>query len=272
MQHSRVFFFKKKVCIMEYSLTIESLEGKVSEAEWKTRCSLAAAFRVSYHYGWNETINNHISARISDGSEHFVMNPVGVGWDEITASTLIKANVDGDIISESRLKLAKAGKSFHSAILKQRPDLGCVFHMHPPAGVVISALASGLMYFDQNACALYGRLGRHKYEGLAESKSESERIIADLEGNVALLMDNHGLLTVGRDVGEAFALMQRLINACEIQTRILSTGAVNQPLSDNIAAFTADQMWKRRGNKPFGSRTWPAVVRLAERLDQSFRT
>jgi len=253
-------------------LDIEPLAGKVSESEWRTRCDLAAAFRAAYYYGWNETINNHISARLPDAPDHYVMNPVGVGWDEVTASSLIKADVDGTVLSDTSLKLAKSGQSFHSAVLRARPDLACVFHIHPVEGVIVSSMKDGLQFFDQNACALYGKVGTHDFEGMAESKSEGERIIEDLDGNMALIMHNHGLLTAGRNIGEAFALMQRLIKACDLQIRLLATGAETRPLPDDLAAFTAKQMWERRGNKPFGHRTWPAIVRLAGRLDPAYRT
>jgi ribulose-5-phosphate 4-epimerase/fuculose-1-phosphate aldolase len=255
----------------DYDLKIASLNGKVSEGEWQTRVELAAAFRVAYYYGWNETINNHISARIPDQPDHFVMNPVGIGWDEVTASSLITADIHGNIVSDSSLTLAKSGQNFHTIVQRDRPDLQCIFHIHPADGVIISALKDGLQFFDQNACALYGKVGRHGFEGMVEEKSEGERIVEDIEGNYALIMANHGLLTAGRTIGEAFTLMQRLIKACDVQIRVMATGAPYNVIPDEIAELTATQMWERRGNKPFGVRTWPAIMRLADRLDPGYQ-
>jgi ribulose-5-phosphate 4-epimerase/fuculose-1-phosphate aldolase len=249
----------------------DSLKDKVSEDEWQTRVNLAAAFRVAYHYGWNETINNHISARIPGTPEQFIMNPVGLGWDEITASNLITADIHGQVVTESDFKLAKSGQNFHTIVQRDRPDLQCVFHIHPADGVIVSALKDGLQFFDQNACALYGKVGTHGFEGMAESKSEGERIVEDIEGNYALIMKNHGLLTAGRTIGEAFAFMQRLIKACDVQLRLMATGAEYVAIPHEIAQLTAEQMWERRGNKPFGFRMWPAMVRLADRLDPSYK-
>ncbi len=258
--------------VSNHDLNVDSLFGSVSDAEWQTRVELAAAFRVAYYYGWNETINNHISARLPDNPDHFVMNPVGFGWDEMTASSLIKADVAGNIVSTANYTLAKSGQNFHTTVLRDRPDLQCVFHIHPADGVIISAMTEGLQFFDQNACALYGKVGSHEFEGMVEGKSEGERIVEDIEGKVALIMKNHGLLTAGRTIGEAFTLMQRLIKACDVQIRLMATGAESRPIPNEIAELTCRQMWERRGNKPFGVRTWPAIIRLADRLDPSYRT
>lgn len=252
-------------------LNIPSLYGKVSEDEWLIRKHLAASFRVAYYYGWNETINNHISARIPSEPDTFVMNPVGLGWDEITASSLIKADIHYNILSDSALSLAKSGQSFHTEIHKERKDLQCVFHIHPASGVIVSAMTEGLKFFDQNACALYGKVGLHGFQGMPDTKNEGEKIVQDIKNNFALILANHGLLTVGRTIGEAFTLMQRLIKACDVHIRVLSTGEKHREIPKDIAILTANQMWERRKNKPFGDRTWPAIMRLAERLDPSFK-
>tara|TARA_A100000164_G_scaffold379876_1_gene425502 strand:- start:1580 stop:2344 length:765 start_codon:yes stop_codon:yes gene_type:complete len=252
-------------------LNIPSLFGKVSKEEWLIRKHLAAAFRVAYYYGWNETINNHISARIPSAPDTFVMNPVGLGWDEITASSLVKADINYNILSDPSLNLAKSGQNFHTEIQKQRRDIQCVFHIHPASGVVVSAMTEGLKYFDQNACALYGKVGFHGFTGMPDSNNEGEQIVKDIKDNFALILANHGLLTVGRTIGEAFTLMQRLIKACDVQIKLLSTGVDHIEIPEDIAISTANQMWQRRKNKPFGNRTWPAIMRLAERLDPSFK-
>lgn len=253
-------------------LDIPSLEGKVSAAEWRTRVNLAAAYRVAYHYGWNDTVNNHIAARIPDAPDTFVMNPQGMFWNEMTASSLIKADIDGNVLSDSPLKLAPAGKNFHTAILRLRPDLGCSFHIHPKEGVIVSATMEGLRYFDQGACTLYGTVGTHDFRGLAQDAEEGPAIVGDLGDNMCLIMWNHGLLTVGRTIGEAFVYMHALVSACETQVGLMATGAAIREVAPEIVEHTSAQMAARRGNQPHGENWWPAYVRLAERLDPSFRT
>lgn len=254
------------------ALNVQPLAGRVSEAEWETRVHLAAAFRVAYFYGWNYTINNHISARVPGELDHFVMNPTNLGWDEMTASCLIKAHLVGAVLNDTELTLAPAGQNFHSAILAAKPELNCVLHMHPQDGVVVSALKDGLMFVDQSAGALFGTVGYHDFEGLASAKDEGPRIVADLGDNMTMIMRNHGLLSVGRSVAEAFAYMQRLIMACETQVKLMATGGEINPVPDEVLQHTRNQMMKRTEGKPYGERAWPAMLRLADRLDPGYKT
>lgn len=249
-----------------------SLRGHVGAAEWEARVNLAAAFRVAYHLGWNDTPRNHITARIPDAPETFLMNPLGLGWHEITASSLLKIDLDGNILSDTDLSPGPAGLNFHSAILRAKPDLACSLHIHATPGVIVSATKDGLMFIDQSACALYGQVGYHDFEGLAQDEEEGPRIVADLDDNFALIMWNHGLLTVGRTIGEAFSYMHRLVTACETQIRLMATGAEIRRIPDDVLAHTNEQMVARRGNKPYGELDWRMYLRLAEKLDPSFRT
>lgn len=249
-----------------------SVQETVSDAEWDTRVNLAAAFRVAHHFGWNDTINNHITARVPDEPEHFLMNPVGLGWHEVTASNLIKADFAGNILSETDMTLAPAGFNFHSAIIDRMRHLNCVFHIHPIDGVVVSAMKDGLLIVDQSSCALHGHVSYHDFEGLAQEKDEAPRIIADLGGNYVMIMWNHGLLSVGRTIGEAFGYMRRLVSACEKQVQLMSTGAEIRHIPDDVLRFTQQQMARRRGNSPLGGLDWKMYLRLAEKLDPAFRT
>lgn len=246
----------------------------LSDAEWETRVQLAAAFRVAYHLGWNDRITNHITARVPDEDNAFLMNPHGLGWHEVTASSLVKADFDGNILSESPFKLAPAGLNFHSAILKAKPHIACVIHTHTAAGVVVSALKSGLMIVDQTGCQLYDQVAYHEFAGYAQEKDEGERIIADLGDKLTMIMWNHGVLSVGRTIGEAFAYMRKLIDACDLQVRLMSTGGEIRPVPEQALAFTRQQIAEKRGggNKPYGDLEWQMYMRLAERLDPSFRT
>ena len=249
-----------------------SVRGSVSAAEWEARVNLAALFRVAHHFGWNDTVRNHATARLPDAPDQFLMNPAGLGWNEITASSLLRLDRDGNILSESDLAPGPAGLNFHSAILRAKPELQCTFHLHPTAGVVVSATEEGLIFVDQGGCALYGNVAYHDFEGLAEAADEAPRIIADLGDNNIMIMRNHGLLTVGRTIGEAFSYMHRLVDACETQVRLMSTGAKIRRVPPEVLEHTRRQMEARRGNKPIGGLDWGMYFRLAESLDPSFRS
>lgn len=211
--------------------------------------------------------------RIPDDADHFLMNAYGLGWQEITASNLLKLDLDGNIVTETDHTVAAAGVNFHSAVLRARSDLNCVFHIHPMAGTVISALEEGFMYLDQGGTVLYGRVGTHEFEGLAQEFDEGERIVRDLgDKNIALLMWNHGLLSVGRTVAEAFVVMRTLLNSCALQERVMATGGTVRQVPTDICEHTAKQIGERREGHPWGHDEWPMYLRWAESLDPGFRT
>ena len=239
---------------------------RVSGPEWEARVELAAAFRAAYHFGWNRTISNHMTARLPDDHTHFLMNPRGLGWHEITASNLIKLDLDGNVLSTTELLPGPAGLNFHSAILSGKPEITCTMHLHPMQGVVVSALEEGLQFFDQESCSLYGQVSYHQFEGLAEEKDEAPRIIADLGDKFSMIMLNHGLLTVGRTIAEAFVYMDKLIRACDTQVRIMSTGGAARRIPREVCEHTYRQMEGRRGNKPAGELEWKMYMRMVEQL------
>lgn len=250
----------------------ESLRGKVSEAEWNARVELAAAFRIAVSRGWNKSTANHMTSRVPDQPEYFLMNAADFAWDEITASNLLKLDHDGKVVSDTDRKPRPAGLNFHSAIQREMPHIGCTLHCHPSAGVVVSAWEEGLQYFDQSSCGVYGQVGYHDFEGLAQEADEAPRILADLGDRYTMIMRNHGLLSVGRTVPEAMAYMDRLVRACETQERILSTShAMPRPLSKEVCEWTASQMQKRANNKPIGDVEFQASFRRELRSDPSFR-
>jgi ribulose-5-phosphate 4-epimerase/fuculose-1-phosphate aldolase len=255
-----------------YAYQPDSLEGKVSDAEWQTRVDMAVCYRIAYHFGWNDTIHNHLSARVPDDPEKFVMNPQGLGWHEMTASSLIKADFQGNDYNKSEFRLAPAGRNFHSAILKLRPDINCVFHIHPMASVVVSATRDGLLPLDQNSAMLYGRVSYHDYEGLADEADEGPRIVEHLGDTQHMIMWNHGLLTVGRTVAEAMANMHALARCCETQMHTL---ALNRPIElvpEEICKKAQDKIYERYQGAPGGNLEFKAHRRLAEKLDPSYRT
>ena len=243
---------------------------QISPAERELRVQLAAAFRIAHHYRWNLQILNHITARIPDHPDRFLMNPQGLGWDEITASSLVSVQLDGTILSHSGVKLAAAGLNFHSGILRERPHINCVLHVHPTPGVVISATQQGLITVDQSGCHLYGEVGTHDLEGFAQEEEEVPRILRDLGEKRALIMWNHGLLTVGRTIGEAFLFMRRLVDACELQERLMATGAEIRRIPDDVLEHTRAQIESKRKNPTYSDAEWNYHMRLAQRLDPSF--
>jgi ribulose-5-phosphate 4-epimerase/fuculose-1-phosphate aldolase len=247
-----------------------SVKGSVSGAEWETRVQLAAAFRIAHALGWNDGVTNHITARLPDAPDQFVICPQGLGWDEMTASSLIKADVSGRILSNSELSPGPAGLNFHSAILAALPHVACTMHIHPMAGVVISALKSGLMILDQRGCLLHDEVAYHDFEGYARAKDEAPRIDAELGAKRTMIMRNHGVLAVGRTIGEMFYFMGKLIAACELQERVMATGGEINPIPEAVIAVANRQSQERYKDKPFGNLDWKMLTRRLARVDSSF--
>jgi len=243
---------------------------EVSEAERRIRIEAAAAFRLAYHYGWNHGINNHIVVRIPDRPDHFLMNPYGLGWDEITASNLATVRQGGEIVSHEGVTLGPAGLNFHSGILRARPEINCTFHVHARPGVAVAATKQGLMIVDQSAMHLYGEVGTHDFEGFAEGEDEVPRILRDLGDRHCLLMWNHGLLTIGRTIAESFLYMRRLVDACELQISLMSMGAEIRHIPTDVLETTRKQIVKKREHPRYAQTEWDYHCRLAERLDASF--
>jgi len=245
-----------------------ALQREIGETEKSLRIELAAAFRIAHHFGWNYDTLNHITLRLP-GTETFLMNPLGLGWDEITASSLATADYGGRIASHAGVKLAPAGFNFHSGILKARPDINCVLHVHAAAGAVIGSLEEGLVVYNQSGCALHGEVGYHAFEGLARVDDEVPRILRDLGSKHTLIMTNHGLLSVGASIGEAFGYMRALIDACTLQERVMATGGKLKPIPVALQEHTKAQMSGGR-NGPREDISWSYWKRLAERLDPAF--
>jgi ribulose-5-phosphate 4-epimerase/fuculose-1-phosphate aldolase len=246
------------------------LNHAIGETEQKLRVELAAAFRIAHHLGWNLDTLNHITLRI-EGTDTFLMNPLGLGWDEITASSLVTASHDGRILSHSGVRLAPAGFNFHSGILKARPDINCVIHTHEDAGTVVGASEDPLLIFDQGGCRLFEEVGYHAFEGLANQEDEVPRILRDLGHRHALIMRNHGLLGVGASVGEAFGWMRALVDACTLQERVVATGRPYKTIPEDLQKHTKMQMaGNNRGNAPREDHSWQYFLRLADRLDPGF--
>jgi len=245
--------------------------GPMSDAEYATRVDLAAAYRLAAHYGWDDLIYTHISARVPGTDDHFLINPFGLRFEEITASSLVKIDHQARIIGQSDWPVNGAGFVIHHAIHRGRPDLNCVMHLHTEAGMALSMLDCGLLPLSQHSMFFHNRIGYHGYEGLALNMDEQERLIRDLgPTNKAMILRNHGTLTAGTTVGEAFVWTFWLEKAARAQLTAMAAqpGGLTVP-PDTIAELTA-HLYEQSPAVP-GLREWPAMLRMLDRIDPSFR-
>ena len=248
---------------------MSSLETE--EAEWRQRVELAACYRLLAHYRMTDLIYTHSTVRAPDQPGRFLINPYGLRFDEITASSLVKIDVDGNRVEDSAHRVNPAGFTIHSAVHGARHDAVCVIHTHTRAGMAVSALQAGLLPISQIAMQFYGRLGVHDYEGVALDLGERERIVHDLGNHCGLILRNHGLLTVGRSVAEAFSLMYYLNLACEVQVATLSMGERLVVPPREVAEKVGrqyDQMAFDDGDLKL---EWAAQLRMLNTIDPSYR-
>src|SRR4030088_2754516 len=195
----------------------ESIRTLVSPEEWQTRVDLAAAYRLVAHYGWDDLVFTHISARVPGANHHFLINPYGMMFEEITASSLVKVDLEGKIVMPSPYQINPAGFTIHSAVHAAREDALCVMHLHTEFGIAVSAQKAGLLPLSQQSLFALASLAYHDYEGVALDEEEKPRLVADLGNKVFMILRNHGLLTVGKTPAEAFLSMYILERACRIQ-------------------------------------------------------
>lgn len=240
----------------------------VSDEEWQVRVELAAAYRLVAHFGWDDLIFTHLSARVPGGDHHFLINPYGLMFHEITASSLVKVDQQGEIISDNGYRVNPAGFTIHSAVHMAREDAGSVMHLHNHAGTAVSAQKDGLLPITQTAMLVHPRIAYHDYEGVALNLDERERIVKDLGDKDIMILRNHGTLTVGKTVPEAFTLMYFLENACEKQIRAQAGGELNYP-SQQAIDTTREQSKTLPKVAPL---LWPGLMRTLDAKDSSFRT
>lgn len=242
----------------------------VSAEEWQARVDLAACYRVAALYGWDDLIFTHISARAPGPEHHFLINPYGMMFDEITASNLVKIGLDGKKVMEGAYDINPAGFTIHSAIHAAREDALCVMHLHTRHGVAISAKKHGLLPISQQSLFALASIAYHDYEGLALNDDEKPRLVADLGDKNNLILRNHGLLTIGSTAAEAFLAMYNLERSCEIQLMAEAGGSelveIATPILKGIEA-QAKIVTKGLG----ADLVWPALLRKLERIDSSYR-
>ena len=245
------------------------LRNAIPPAEWQARVDLAAAYRWAQYAGWNDGIFNHITLRVSGEPEHFLIKPHELLFEEVTASSLLKLDMQGRPMGEDK-PINPAATTIHTAVLAARPDINAVMHVHTEPGIAISAVKGGLKYFCQDAMNFYGRIGYHAFEGIATDSDECARLARDIgDKNHSLIMLNHGLLTTGRSVSRAVTGMAMLIRVADAQLRLMASGAEIIEPSPEVCEHTAQQFDKQRasGGKP----EWAAILRKLDRVDQSFR-
>jgi len=249
---------------------LPSMRERVSPEEWRLRCDLAACYRLVAAYGWSDLVYTHTSARIPGPEHHFLINPYGLMFDEITASSLVKVDQDCRKLQDSPFPVNPAGFVIHSAIHAVREDAGCVLHTHSRAGVAVSAQKCGVLPISQQSTFVLASLAYHDYEGVALRDDEKARLQADLGAADYLMLRNHGLLTVGRTIADAFMQMYTFENACRIQIDAQAGGEL-VPVDPAILQNLAQVL--REATLGMGSElVWPALLRKLDRTDPSYKT
>jgi ribulose-5-phosphate 4-epimerase/fuculose-1-phosphate aldolase len=249
----------------------QNVRSLVSEAEWEARVNLAACYRLIAHFGMSDLIYNHITSHVPGSEGEFLINPYGMMYEEINASCLIKINLDGDVLFNPNptYGINQAGYVIHSAIHGARKDVDCVIHTHTRAGTAVSALECGLLPVAQGNMR-FGKVAYHDYEGVAVDVDERERLVADLGTSDVMILRNHGLLTCGPSVAEAFNTMYWLENACKVQLDALACNAALIVPPQKVIEKTANQ-FEPHVRRPYGIMEWPAMLRLLDRRDTSYR-
>src|SRR5262244_4065090 len=257
--------------------TIEAMVAERPRAmdpeEWKVRVDLAACYRLLAHFGWDDLVLTHNSARVPGTTDQILINPMGLMFDEITASNLLKVDLDGKLIEPSEYQPIYAGIVIHGAIYLARPDVECVIHTHTEADIAVGALEEGLLPLSQWAMRFYNRLGYHDYEGVSLDMDERERLQHDIGQHPVLVLRNHGLLATGRNVAEAFSFTYHFERSAEAQLKIMAALAAGAKIvmpspetcERQAAQFANAVNTPRLG----GQREWPALLRLADKLDPS---
>lgn len=251
--------------------SISPLRATVTEAEWQTRVELAACYRLAVQFRWTDHIYTHFSARVPGDEEHFLINPFGFTFEEVTASNLVKVDLDGNIVTDiTGVGINNAGYIIHSAIHAGKPELTCVLHTHTPAGIAVSAQRDGLLMLSQHAARFFNRVGYHDYEGFAVDVDERQRLVEDLGPNRVMILRNHGLLAAGTSVPEAFQELHFLERACSAQLAAQSSGAPLLTISDKHAEEAAQFIENGRATGRI-QRHWDALIRQLDRESTAYQ-
>jgi len=251
----------------EHAKIAAAIPAGISQGEWQARVDLAAVYRLLAHYGWDDVIYNHSSMRVPGEPRMFLMKKHELLYTEVTASNLVKVNMDQDLDEKSGVN--RPGFTLHGGVLSARADVNCAVHVHTENGTALSGLKHGLRMVSQQALRFYQRVGYHKYEGITEDFDERARINKDLGQNRALIMQHHGMLTVGKTAREGFVLMKYLLTAADIQLKMEATGGELLEVPAEVCAKTAEQFAHHDSGR--GSSDWPAYLRVLDAIDPGYR-
>jgi ribulose-5-phosphate 4-epimerase/fuculose-1-phosphate aldolase len=253
---------------MDDASALAATSGAISPEERAVRVDLAACYRLVASYGWDDLIATHISAAVPGEKGAFLINPFGMLFEEITASSLVKVNLDGEILSKTAYGINAAGYTIHSAIHQVRHDAGCVIHLHTEDGIAVSTLEEGVLPLNQAAYLMIPGVAYHEYEGVALDLDERERLQADLGKKNLMILRNHGTLTVGRTVDEAFRRMFQLEKVCAIQCKTLAMGRPLHPIAEAVLNQPMPQV---PGFGAAAASIWAGLLRRLDRMDTGYR-
>jgi ribulose-5-phosphate 4-epimerase/fuculose-1-phosphate aldolase len=253
------------------SVTQET-SSRWTDAEWRTRVDLAACYRLVDLFGWSDLINTRITARIPGPDDHFLINPYGLLYDEIMASSLVKIDFSGNKVEPSDVEINSGGFAIPGAVHRARPDVACVIHTHSVAGCAVSMQQDGLLPLNQHALDVIGHVAYHPYEGTGRNPAEITRVLADFADRHIMVLRNHGLLVVGSSIAAAFVSTYRMERACAMQLAFQQSGAALHPIGEAVVKAAYDKA--RHG--PVGGRDpskfeWPALLRKLDRIDPSYK-
>ena len=260
------------MCASPVIQKLETPDGAIDEVEWETRVDLAACYRLIEHYDMDDLFATHISVRAPGADDHFLLNPYGVHFSEITASSLVKVDLDGNIVQKTDHVINPAGFVIHSAVHAARHDAKCVLHTHTVAGMAIATMEDGLQPMFQKAMRFYDGVAYHDFEGVAEDLDERERLVQDLGEKNYLVLRNHGLLVCGPTIGQAFKEMFAMEKACKTQLAIMQAGGKVIKISDNLLQHTAQQFARNRAvtkERPSG---WASMKKMLDRVNPGYDT
>ena len=243
----------------------------MGKTERELRIQLAACYRIFDYMGWSEMIFNHITVKIPGDEHHFLINPYGLHYSEVTASNLVKVDIDGNIVEETDYAVNPAGIVIHTAIHAARPDIHCITHTHTNAGMAVACSAEGLRNDNFYSALLHNRVAYHDFEGITVMDDEKPRLIANLGDKGLLILRNHGLLACGRTIPEAFMNLWSLERSCEIQVACDSTGRKIIPVRDEVLERSEQLMTMQTMGNPAGELEFDAFVRIIDKIDTSYK-
>ncbi|MFZ3234722.1 MAG: class II aldolase/adducin family protein [Stellaceae bacterium] len=244
--------------------------GNTTEAEWRTRVDLAACYRLVDLFGWSDLINTRITARVPGEPDRFLINRYGLLYDEMTASSLVKIDADGNRVEPSDGEINSGGFAIPAAVHRARPEIACVLHTHSIAGCAVSMQEDGLLPLNQHALQIIGDVAYHDYEGTSRSPAERARFLADFGDRHIMILRNHGLLVVGSSIAAAFLATYRMERACAMQLAFQQSGAEFHPIGEAVVSAAYDRSRSRLSADP-AKLEWPALLRKLDRIDPSYK-